>query len=122
MLNADFNRILQTCKAAWAARSTTAITASFTTCTICSRSALPACPWPERPSSLLIARRLYGLRGGGKAERAEHEEDTGWAPIERATPVPLAPQERKPHSQQTAPRQAELKITSEATPGPPGSR
>jgi uncharacterized membrane protein (DUF2068 family) len=71
---------------------------------------------------LLIAKRLFGLRGGGKAERAEHEEDTGWAPIERATPVPLAPQERKPHSQQTAPRQAELKLTSEATPGPPGSR
>ena len=51
---------------------------------------------------LLIAKRLFGLRGGGKAERAEHEEDTGWAPIERATPVPLAPQERKPHPQQTA--------------------
>jgi hypothetical protein len=29
-------------------------------------------------------------RGGGKAERADHEEDTGWAPIERATPMPLA--------------------------------
>ncbi len=71
---------------------------------------------------LLIAKRLFGLRGGGKAERAEHEEDTGWAPIEPATPVPLAPQERKLHSQQTAPRQAELKLTSEATPGPPGSR
>ena len=27
--------------------STTAITASFTTCTICSRSALPTCTWPE---------------------------------------------------------------------------
>jgi uncharacterized membrane protein (DUF2068 family) len=39
---------------------------------------------------LLLAKRLFGLRGGGKAERAEHEEDTGWAPIERATPVPLA--------------------------------
>ena len=51
---------------------------------------------------LLIAKRLFGLRGGGKAERAEHEDDTGWAPIERATPVPLAPQERKPHPQQTA--------------------
>ena len=40
---------------------------------------------------LLIAKRLFGLRGGGKAERAEHEKDTGWAPIERATPVPLTP-------------------------------
>jgi hypothetical protein len=26
---------------------------------------------------LLFAKRLYGLRGGGKGERAEHEEDTG---------------------------------------------
>jgi hypothetical protein len=40
---------------------------------------------------LLIAKRLFGLRGGGKAERAEHEEDTSWAPIERATPLPLVP-------------------------------
>ena len=39
---------------------------------------------------LLFAKRLFGLRGGGKAERAEHEEDTGWAPVERATPVPPA--------------------------------
>ena len=39
---------------------------------------------------LLFAKRLFGLRGGGKAERADHEEDTGWAPVERATPVPLA--------------------------------
>ena len=38
---------------------------------------------------LLIAKRLFGLRGGGKAERAEHDEDTGWAPIERATPETL---------------------------------
>jgi len=68
---------------------------------------------------LLIAKRLFGLRGGGKAERAEHEEDTGWAPIERATPVPLVPRERDPHSQQTAPPQAQ--VTSEAR-GPSGSR
>jgi uncharacterized membrane protein (DUF2068 family) len=68
---------------------------------------------------LLIAKRLFGLRGGGKAERAEHEEDTGWAPIERATPVPLVPRERDPHSQQTAPPQAQ--VTSEAR-RPSGSR
>ncbi len=37
---------------------------------------------------LLFAKRLFGLRGGGKAERAEHEADTGWAAIERATPSP----------------------------------
>jgi uncharacterized membrane protein (DUF2068 family) len=35
---------------------------------------------------LLFAKRLFGLRGGGKAERAEQDADTGWAPIERATP------------------------------------
>jgi uncharacterized membrane protein (DUF2068 family) len=35
---------------------------------------------------LLLAKRLFGLRGGGKAERAEQDADRGWAPIERATP------------------------------------
>jgi uncharacterized membrane protein (DUF2068 family) len=35
---------------------------------------------------LLIAHRLFGLRGGGAAARAMHEHDTGWAPLERATP------------------------------------
>ncbi len=35
---------------------------------------------------LLFAKRLFGLHGGGKAERAEREADTGWAAIERATP------------------------------------
>jgi uncharacterized membrane protein (DUF2068 family) len=40
---------------------------------------------------LLIAKRLFGLRGGGKAERAEHDADTGWPPIERATPAPSTP-------------------------------
>jgi uncharacterized membrane protein (DUF2068 family) len=39
---------------------------------------------------LLVAKRLFGLRGGGKAERAEHDADTGWSPIERATPIPAA--------------------------------
>jgi hypothetical protein len=40
---------------------------------------------------LLFAKRLFGLRGGGKVERAEHDADTGWPPIERATPAPAAP-------------------------------
>jgi uncharacterized membrane protein (DUF2068 family) len=40
---------------------------------------------------LLFAKRLFGLHGGGKAERAEHDADTGWAPIERATPAPATP-------------------------------
>jgi len=37
---------------------------------------------------LLLAKRLFGLRGGGRAERAERDADTGWAAIERATPPP----------------------------------
>jgi uncharacterized membrane protein (DUF2068 family) len=48
---------------------------------------------------LLLAKRLFGLRGGGKAERAERERDTGWAAIERATPgpaVPAAPPQKGP--------------------------
>ena len=35
---------------------------------------------------LLYAKRLFGARGGGRAERAEREADTGWTAIERATP------------------------------------
>jgi uncharacterized membrane protein (DUF2068 family) len=35
---------------------------------------------------LLIAKRLFGLRGGGKAERAERDKDNGWAALERAAP------------------------------------
>ncbi len=41
-------------------------------------------------SYLLLAKRLFGLRGGGKAERAERDRDTGWPAIERATPHPTA--------------------------------
>jgi uncharacterized membrane protein (DUF2068 family) len=40
---------------------------------------------------MLVAKRLFGLLGGGKPERAEHERDTCWAPIERATPMPSDP-------------------------------
>ncbi len=35
---------------------------------------------------LLIAKRLFGLRGGGRAERAEIERDAGWEALERALP------------------------------------
>jgi hypothetical protein len=48
---------------------------------------------------LLVAKRLFGLRGGGKAERAERERDNGWPAIERATPavgVPAAPAPQGP--------------------------
>ena len=39
---------------------------------------------------LLLVKRLFGLRGGGKAEQAERDRDTGWPAIERATPRPTA--------------------------------
>jgi len=35
---------------------------------------------------LLLAKRLFGLRGGAVAERAEREHDAGWPALERATP------------------------------------
>lgn len=44
---------------------------------------------------LLVAKRLFGLRGGGRAERAEREADMGWDAIERATPE-WQPQEPAP--------------------------
>ena len=40
---------------------------------------------------LLLAKRLFGLRGGAQAERAERERDSGWEALERATPELEAP-------------------------------
>jgi hypothetical protein len=37
---------------------------------------------------LLISKRLFGLRGGGSADRAETEADTGWRALERETVTP----------------------------------
>ncbi|MGA3215077.1 MAG: DUF2127 domain-containing protein [Acidimicrobiales bacterium] len=37
---------------------------------------------------LLWAHRLFGFRGGGAADRALFERDTGWGALERATPTP----------------------------------
>jgi uncharacterized membrane protein (DUF2068 family) len=37
---------------------------------------------------LLFAKRLFGLRGGGRAEAAEYDRDTGWQALERTLPVP----------------------------------
>jgi uncharacterized membrane protein (DUF2068 family) len=37
---------------------------------------------------LLIAKRLFGVRGGGRAEREEIERDTGWQALERRLPAP----------------------------------
>jgi len=35
---------------------------------------------------LLWAKRLFGVHGGGRAEQEERERDSGWLPIDRATP------------------------------------
>lgn len=35
---------------------------------------------------LLFAKRLFGLRGGGRVEAAERERDTGWPALERVLP------------------------------------
>lgn len=40
---------------------------------------------------LLFAKRLFGLRGGGKADEAERQRDVGWAALERTTPPPGVP-------------------------------
>ncbi|HEY0717144.1 MAG TPA: DUF2127 domain-containing protein [Streptosporangiaceae bacterium] len=41
---------------------------------------------------LVVAKRLFGVRGGRPAEDAEREQDTGWGAIERATAVPASQQ------------------------------
>jgi uncharacterized membrane protein (DUF2068 family) len=40
---------------------------------------------------LLVAKRLFGLRGGAAAEKAERQHDAGWPALERATPRGAAP-------------------------------
>jgi hypothetical protein len=35
---------------------------------------------------LLLAKRLFGLRGGAAAGEAESEHDRGWEALERTTP------------------------------------
>jgi len=39
---------------------------------------------------LLVAKRLFGLRGGVTAERDERRRDTGWQALERAAPWAVA--------------------------------
>lgn len=41
---------------------------------------------------LLLAKRLFGLRGGAAAEQAEHEQDSGWSALEDSFPVPRPPE------------------------------
>ena len=38
---------------------------------------------------LLFAKRLFGLRGGAAADRAERQRDTGWPALERTAPGSL---------------------------------
>ncbi|MGO9335082.1 MAG: DUF2127 domain-containing protein [Acidimicrobiales bacterium] len=52
---------------------------------------------------LLWAHRLFGFRGGSAVDRVEHEKDTGWGALERATPVPS----QLPTVPPTAPRPPE---------------
>jgi uncharacterized membrane protein (DUF2068 family) len=40
---------------------------------------------------LLLAKRLFGLRGGAQADEAERRRDSGWEALERATPRLEAP-------------------------------
>jgi uncharacterized membrane protein (DUF2068 family) len=40
---------------------------------------------------LLFAKRLFGLRGGGRAEAAKHAYDTGWPALERTLPAVSRP-------------------------------
>jgi hypothetical protein len=40
---------------------------------------------------LLFAKRLFGLRGGGKAELAERAAEMSWEHIERTSPPEPAP-------------------------------
>jgi uncharacterized membrane protein (DUF2068 family) len=40
---------------------------------------------------LLLAKRLFGFRGGGRAEAAEHDRDTGWQALERTLPASRQP-------------------------------
>jgi hypothetical protein len=35
---------------------------------------------------LLVAKRLFGLRGGAAAEERERERDVGWEALERTAP------------------------------------
>jgi uncharacterized membrane protein (DUF2068 family) len=45
---------------------------------------------------LLLAKRLFGLRGGAAAEEAARAEDSGWDAFHRYTPAPFGPPLRPP--------------------------
>ena len=52
---------------------------------------------------LLFSKRLFGLRGGGRAERAEYDADVGWPAIERATPAAVPGRPASPLTVAAAP-------------------
>jgi len=52
---------------------------------------------------LLFAKRLFGLRGGGRAEEAERASDMSWEAIERATPPELLTAGPGPNRASTSP-------------------
>ncbi len=56
---------------------------------------------------LVLAKRLFGLRGGERAEQAIREAEGGWGALERATPRPAAalpPPAAEPAEVEEAPR------------------
>jgi uncharacterized membrane protein (DUF2068 family) len=61
---------------------------------------------------LLYAKRLFGLRGGGKVEQAQREADTGWTALERATPHGIPDRVTPPSTPDSAaPRSAAEKLS-----------
>ena len=67
---------------------------------------------------LLLAKRLFGLRGGGRAEEEERVRTSGWDAIDRATPPPGAPVPAPAVSAATA---ADTAGAASAAPPPPAA-
>jgi uncharacterized membrane protein (DUF2068 family) len=70
---------------------------------------------------LLFSKRLFGLRGGGRAERADYDADVGWPAIERATPQPFPDSPAAAHDRPEAGGAAGASSTSIYSSRPPGS-
>ncbi len=51
---------------------------------------------------LVLAKRLFGLRGGRRAERAVREVEEGWDALERTTPRPVLPPPTAPAAETAA--------------------
>jgi uncharacterized membrane protein (DUF2068 family) len=70
---------------------------------------------------LLFSKRLFGLRGGGQAERADYDADVGWPAIERATPQPFPEAPAASYERPEAGGAAGASSTSMYSSRPPGS-